>query len=67
MVAGGRDRTADLGVMNTTSMPAYSTFRRLLTILSVRSRGGDRKSFQFEELGKLGVLGPRSAVAQSLV
>jgi len=27
-------------------------------------RGGDRKSFQFKELGKLGVLGHRSAVAQ---
>ena len=27
-------------------------------------RGGERKSFQFKELGKLGVLGHRSAVAQ---
>lgn len=56
--------TIDGGVCPPTAQFAIRQARTAAHNIVSALRGGERKSFQFKELGKLGVLGHRSAVAQ---
>jgi NADH dehydrogenase len=55
---------SDGGVCPPTAQFAIRQARTAAHNIVSALRGGERKSFQFKELGKLGVLGHRSAVAQ---
>lgn len=56
--------TSDGGVCPPTAQFAIRQAKTAANNIVSAVRGGERKSFQFKELGKLGVLGHRSAVAQ---